>query len=59
MKKAGRSFATVLLLFVLTTTALAGQMDTTMPTPHTSNSQMDTTAPSPGQIDVAPAATVG
>lgn len=58
MKKRVHSFATILLLFVLTNAALAGQMDTTVPTPPppTANGQMDTTAPASGQPDILSAA---
>lgn len=59
MKKAGRSLATVLLLFVLSNAAFAGQMDTPpAPTPTTGQGQMDT-PPAPtnagGQMDTPPA----
>ncbi|MBC7933012.1 MAG: hypothetical protein H7Z38_20810 [Rubrivivax sp.] len=57
MKKAGRSLATILLLFALTTTAFAGQMDAP-PAPIPGHGQMDA-PPAPttgrGQIDAAPA----
>ena len=61
MKKAIRSFATILLLFALTQAAFAGQMDTGVPTPPppTAPGQMDTGAPAPGQVDVTSAIIVG
>jgi hypothetical protein len=62
MKEAGRSLATILLLFVLTTNAFAGHMDTP-PAPAKGYAQMDTTtimpAKSEGQIGIPPAFNAG
>lgn len=60
MKKTGRALATILLLFVLSNAAFAGQMDTP-PAPPTGQGQMDTPPAPPtggGQMDTPPAAAV-